>query len=121
MRIAAQQRFRLIEAVGLHPDVSGQVPGRRGRRAALADADTVTDCAAALEDAGLPELAQVRLPGAIVILVGIAIVVLVGSGLAAASSETTFWVVFWGGNAAGVPSLWSALYRGPAGLALERA
>lgn len=59
-------------------------------------------------------------PGAIVILVGIAIVVLVGSGLAAASSETTFWVVFWGGNAAGVPSLWSALYRGPAVSAPER-
>jgi hypothetical protein len=59
-------------------------------------------------------------PGAAVTFVGIAIVLLVVSGVAAASSETVFWVVFWSGNAAGVPSLWSALYRGPAASASER-
>src|SRR5262249_48275001 len=60
--------FRLIEAVGLHPDVSGQVPRRRRRGAALADADAIADGAAALEDTGLPELAQVLLPADVVIL-----------------------------------------------------
>ncbi|HUO06483.1 MAG TPA: hypothetical protein VMU16_14890 [Candidatus Binataceae bacterium] len=52
-------------------------------------------------------------PGATVVSAGIAIVLLVLSGLAARSSEWLFWVVFWSGNAAGVTSLWSALYRGP--------
>ncbi len=52
-------------------------------------------------------------PGATVITAGIVIVLLVLSGLAARSSEWLFWVGFWSGNAAGVVSLWSALYRGP--------
>ena len=52
-------------------------------------------------------------PGATVLTAGVAIVLLVLSGLAARSSEWLFWVVFWSGNTAGVTSLWSALYRGP--------
>ncbi len=53
-------------------------------------------------------------PGLTAAVAGAAIVVLVISGLATASSESAFWVVFWSGNVAGVVSLWSALYRGPA-------
>jgi hypothetical protein len=52
--------------------------------------------------------------GVTVILAGAAIVALILSGLAAQSSETEFWIIFWSANAAGVVSLWSALYRGPA-------
>ena len=52
-------------------------------------------------------------PGTTVATVGVAILLLVLSGLAAHSSQWLFWVVFWSGNAAGVTSLWSALYRGP--------
>ncbi|MFZ0888784.1 MAG: hypothetical protein WA005_10055 [Candidatus Binataceae bacterium] len=51
-------------------------------------------------------------PGVAVAGAGVAIVVLIASGLSSASSETAFWVVFWSGNIAGVVSLWSALYRG---------
>jgi hypothetical protein len=50
--------------------------------------------------------------GIAVVLAGAAILVLVLSGLAARSSETEFWVIFWSANVAGVVSLWSALYRG---------
>lgn len=52
-------------------------------------------------------------PGATIIVAGVALLLLVVSGLATASSETAFWVVLWSGNAAGVVALWSALYRGP--------
>lgn len=52
-------------------------------------------------------------PGATVVVAGVALLVAVISGLASQSPETTFWVAFWSGNAAGVVSLWSALYRGP--------
>jgi len=52
-------------------------------------------------------------PGIAIAAAGIAIMVLVASGLSSASSETAFWVVFWSGNIAGLMSLWSALYRGP--------
>jgi len=51
--------------------------------------------------------------GATVILAGAAIVVLFVTGIAAKSGDTAFWVTFWSGNAVGVVSLWSALYRGP--------
>lgn len=54
-------------------------------------------------------------PGLAVAAAGVAILVLIASGLSSASSETTFWVVFWSGNIAGVMSLWSAFYRGPRG------
>ncbi len=52
-------------------------------------------------------------PGAVVVIAGLAILILVLSGLAASSAEAAFWVVFWSGNAVGITSLWSALYRGP--------
>jgi len=52
-------------------------------------------------------------PGVTVIVAGGAIVILVLSRLSAHSSETAFWVVFWSANAAGLVSLWSALYRAP--------
>lgn len=52
-------------------------------------------------------------PGATVIVAGVALLLAVVSGLASQSPQTTFWVAFWSGNAAGVVSLWSALYRGP--------
>ena len=52
--------------------------------------------------------------GVTAILTGAAILLLIVSGLAAESSEATFWTIFWSANAAGVVSLWSALYRGPA-------
>ena len=52
-------------------------------------------------------------PGLAVAAAGAALVVLIGSGLSSASPETGFWVVFWGGNVAGLMALWSALYRGP--------
>jgi hypothetical protein len=55
-------------------------------------------------------------PGVTVVIAGGAIVVLVLSRLSASSSETAFWVVFWSANAAGLVSLWSALYRGPRAL-----
>jgi hypothetical protein len=50
--------------------------------------------------------------GIVVVLAGAGILLLVLSGIAARSSETAFWVIFWSGNVAGVVSLWSALYRG---------
>jgi len=53
--------------------------------------------------------------GVTTILAGAAILLLIVSGLAAESSETAFWTIFWSANAAGVVSLWSALYRGPSG------
>jgi hypothetical protein len=56
-------------------------------------------------------------PGATTIVAGGAIVILVLSRLSASSSETAFWVVFWSANAAGLVSLWSALYRAPHGAA----
>ena len=52
-------------------------------------------------------------PGVAVAAAGVAILILIASGLSSASSETAFWVVFWSGNIAGLMSLWSALYRGP--------
>ena len=52
-------------------------------------------------------------PGIAIAVAGIAILVLIASGLSSASSETAFWVVFWSANIAGLISLWSALYRGP--------
>ncbi len=55
-------------------------------------------------------------PGVTVAAAGVAIIVLIASGLSSASSETAFWVVFWSGNIAGLVSLWSALYRGPRAL-----
>jgi len=50
--------------------------------------------------------------GIVVVLAGAAILLVVLSGIAARSSETAFWVIFWSGNVAGVVSLWSVLYRG---------
>lgn len=58
-------------------------------------------------------------PGSTVIVAGSAIVTLVLSQLSANSSETAFWVVFWSANAAGLVSLWSALYRAPHSVAEE--
>ena len=58
-------------------------------------------------------------PGVTVVVAGGAIVILVLSQLSANSSETAFWVVFWNANAAGLVSLWSALYRGPSDLISE--
>lgn len=55
-------------------------------------------------------------PGVTVAAAGVAIVVLITSGLSSASPETAFWVVFWSGNIAGLVSLWSAFYRGPRAL-----
>ena len=52
-------------------------------------------------------------PGATVIVAGLALLVMVISRLAPQSPQMTFWVAFWSANAAGVVSLWSALYRGP--------
>ena len=52
-------------------------------------------------------------PGITVAAAGVAILVLIASGLSSASSESAFWVVFWSGNIAGLMSLWSAFYRGP--------
>jgi hypothetical protein len=52
-------------------------------------------------------------PGVTVVVAGVAILLLVISGLARASSEWAFWMVFWSANAAGVVSLWSVFYRGP--------
>lgn len=46
---------------------------------------------------------------------GGAILILVLLRLSANSSETAFWVVLWSTNAAGLVSLWSALYRAPRG------
>jgi len=54
-------------------------------------------------------------PGVTTIVAGGAIVILMLSRLSANSSETAFWVVFWSANAAGLVSLWSALYRAPHG------
>jgi hypothetical protein len=51
-------------------------------------------------------------PAVIIIIAGATLVVASVFGLAGASSETVFWVVFWSGNSAGVVALWSALYRG---------
>jgi ABC-type branched-subunit amino acid transport system permease subunit len=56
---------------------------------------------------------HLKWPGITALVAGIAILALVVSGLARTSSEWTFWVVFWSANAAGVVSLWSAMYRGP--------
>jgi len=54
-------------------------------------------------------------PGVTVVAAGGAIVILVLSRLSTNSPETAFWVVFWSANAAGLVSLWSALYRAPHG------
>jgi hypothetical protein len=58
-------------------------------------------------------------PGIAVVVAGGSIVILVLSRLSASSSETAFWVVFWSANAAGLVSLWSALYRGSHGVTEE--
>ena len=58
-------------------------------------------------------LDYLKWPGATVVVAGVVILLLVLSGLARASSEWAFWVVFWSANAAGVVSLWSVFYRGP--------
>ncbi len=52
-------------------------------------------------------------PAVTVIVAGIVLLAVVISGAAAQSQPVTFWLAFWSGNAAGVVSLWSALYRGP--------
>ena len=52
-------------------------------------------------------------PGIAVAAAGVAITVLITSGLAVASPETAYWVVFWSGTVAGLTSLWSAFYRRP--------
>ena len=52
-------------------------------------------------------------PGVTVAAAGLAMVVLIVSGISSASSEASFWIVFWCGNIAGLMSLWSAFYRGP--------
>src|SRR5262249_32026400 len=65
-------RFRLFEAVGVHSNVSRQMPGDGLGRAALAGADAITDGAAALKASALPQAAQVRLPG---VVISIAVVV----------------------------------------------
>ena len=57
-------------------------------------------------------LDYLKWPGVTVATAGLAIVVLVVSGLSSASSEASFWVVFWSGNIAGLMSLWSLFYRG---------
>jgi len=53
-------------------------------------------------------------PGVATLIAGIAVIVLAVSGFAALSSESIFWGTFWAGTVAGIVSLWSALYRGPA-------
>src|SRR5262249_12974424 len=67
VRVAGQQRLRLLEAFGSDPDVAGQVSGRRRGRAALARAQAVADGAAALEASTLPQLVQIWLPGLLVV------------------------------------------------------
>jgi len=52
-------------------------------------------------------------PGIAVAAAGVAITVLITSGLAVTSPETAYWVVFWSGTVAGLTSLWSAFYRRP--------
>jgi hypothetical protein len=52
-------------------------------------------------------------PGVTVIVAGVVLLAAAASGLAAQSHPVTFWLAFWSGNAAGVVSLWSTLYRGP--------
>jgi hypothetical protein len=52
--------------------------------------------------------------GATVIVAGAAVLLFFVTGIATKSGDTAFWVTFWSGNAVGVVSLWSALYRGPA-------
>ncbi len=54
-------------------------------------------------------------PSVTVIVTGFGIFFLVLSGVSAKSPEIAFWVVFWSANAAGLLSLWSALYRAPHG------
>ena len=58
-------------------------------------------------------LDYLKWPGVAIAASGMAIVILIVSGLSSASSEMMFWVVFWSGNIVGVMSVWSALYRGP--------
>jgi hypothetical protein len=55
-------------------------------------------------------------PGLTAAAAGLAMVVLIVSGISSASSEASFWIVFWCGNIAGLMSLWSAFYRGPRAL-----
>jgi hypothetical protein len=52
-------------------------------------------------------------PGITIAAAGLVLVLLIISPLSTASSEASFWVVFWCGNIAGLMSLWSAFYRGP--------
>ncbi len=51
-------------------------------------------------------------PGATSALAGFALLAMVVAGFAS-SAEVSFWVALWSGTAAGIVSLWSALYRGP--------
>lgn len=52
-------------------------------------------------------------PGIAIATAGLAVIILIASGIAAASTETAFWVVFWSGNIAGLMALWSVFYREP--------
>ncbi|HUA34262.1 MAG TPA: hypothetical protein VMA09_11695 [Candidatus Binataceae bacterium] len=52
-------------------------------------------------------------PGATALVSGAIVTITFASGLAARSAESAYWITFWSGSAAGVVSLWSALYRGP--------
>jgi hypothetical protein len=83
-------------------------------------------CLLALSGAALAALGvwassvdYLKWPGVTTIVAGSAIIILVLSRLSANSSETAFWVVFWSANAAGLVSLWSALYRAPHGVTEE--
>lgn len=51
--------------------------------------------------------------GATSALAGIAVVAIVVTGFDSSSPNVVFWVALWAGTAAGIVSLWSALYRGP--------
>ena len=51
--------------------------------------------------------------GATAALAGIAVVATVVTGFDVSSADVAFWVALWSGTAAGIVSLWSALYRGP--------
>ncbi len=52
-------------------------------------------------------------PRGTVAAAGLAMVMLIVSGISSASSEASFWIIFWCSNIAGLMSLWSAFYRGP--------
>src|SRR5882724_6822989 len=62
VRIADQQGLRLVEILGAHPQVAGQMRRHRSGHAALAHAHALADGAAALEASGLLQLVEIGLP-----------------------------------------------------------